>query len=935
MMSNGAAIHVDQGGLVHEAIAVCLDIINSKSGQSEAREKLLLLLDQILASQPESPSGISFTDPQDAHLSREPSFISPLGEEPSAALDSLGVLGRLAREAFNRVAPSTHRKRYGQFFTPATITALTCAAAIRSDSSSVIDPMCGTGAMLWAAHERFNYLHARGDVTGVEIDPLAARIAALPRSESDARGEGNTTVLHADAFLGTSGLTSHSGPDHHHGRYDAIVGNPPYVRYQNIASVLRGTSPTIVDAFQKQLYREPESVIAGTIIRASLIAHLLSEVDTSNPQRLARAAIDLLRSDGMQSGLDSVQTCWLRIVSNYSGLADLSLPAWLLTWLLARPNSIIAYVTTSSWKSRMYSRLLRYFMLRMLQPLLIIEQEGNTWFGDALIPTSLLVFRARTHAEVTIPLGDRARDDHAVRIVRIKREHNLADPTAFRNAAQVLSEQSLIHSATDLAACADEIIRSINGQEHNVETDLWSINMTSEESLINGLFHEDRVARHSRGTGISLQYLEGGREVAGQLRTSGGATVRQEIDLPQPLRQMLNITDIPREAFCLLKDYGVEVNQGLRTGCNPFFYVRQLGATDWAALFPGEEPLDVCAVLANPHDNPKQFLDLIACLRSLGGIVPDEEPDECLSSKMVMLSEEFGKKLAVLPTSCLKPAVRYQRELTYWSVHDSQELPGLAVVAGGFVHPADYEELSSYPKQWVDVWRHRDGLVQMPSAFAKYVSIASTRVVERNGKPMTIPELSAVAPNVRKPSRSVAEHLFTGEFSVPRRPAWWYTLPILPRHTGMVFMARVNDTSPHAYLNSITDPVLIDANFSTFSVATDTFSAEALFAFLNSRLVKTLLEITATPMGGGALKVEASHLRVLPIPTFDSESKHQLGQLGQELAKQPKNKDVSLIQLAIEDLVCRTVAAALSLDPTKLIQALEGFSMELQLRRKK
>lgn len=935
MISNGATIHLDQGGLVQEAIAVCLDVISSRSGQSEAREKLLLLLDQIFASQSESSSGISFTDPQDAHLSRQPPFISRRGEEPSTALDSLGVLGRLAREALNHVAPSAHRKRYGQFFTPATITSLTCAAAIRSDSSSVIDPMCGTGAMLWAAHERFNYLHARGDVTGVEIDPLAARIAALPCSEAGARGEGHTTVLHADAFLETSGLTSGLGSDHHHGRYDAIVGNPPYVRYQNIASVLRGTSPTIVDAFQKQLYREPESVVAGTIIRASLITHLLNEVDTSNPERLARAAIDLLRSDGTRAGLDPVQTCWLRIVSNYSGLADLSLPAWLLTWLLARPNSTIAYVTTSSWKNRMYARLLRYFMLRMLQPLLIIEQEGNTWFGDALIPTSLMVFRARTHAEVTIPLGDRARDDHAVRIVRIKREHNLVDPTAFRNAAQVLSEQSLIHSATDLAACADEIICSINGQEQNVESDLWSINMTSEESLINGLFHEDRVARHSRRTGVSLQYLEGDREVAGQIRTSGGATAPQEIDLPQPLRQMLNITDMPREAFCLLKDYGVEVNQGLRTGCNPFFYVRQLASPDWTALFPNEDPLNVCAVLANPRDNPKQFLDLVSRLSSFEAIVPDEQPDECLSSKMVLLSEEFGERLAVLPISCLNPAVRYQRELTHWSVHDPQELPDLAVVAGGFAHPVDYEELSSYPNQWVDVWRNRDGLVRMPSAFAKYVSIASTRVIERNGKLTTIPELSAVAPNVRKPSRSVAEHLFTGEFSVPRRPAWWYTLPILPRHTGMVFMARVNDASPRAYLNSITDPVLIDANFSTFSVSTETFSADALFAFLNSKWIKTLLEITATPMGGGALKVEASHLRVLPIPTFDSESKRQLGQLGQELAKLPKNKDMSSTKSAIEDLICRTVAAALSIDPAKLTETLERLSMELKLRRRR
>ncbi len=933
MISNGVAIHSEQGKLVQEAIVVCLDIINSKSGLSEAREKLLLLLNQIISYQYKPPARIRFTNHQHAHLYRQPSFITPQGER-ATALDSLGVLGRVAREAFNYIAPSTHRKRYGQFFTPATITALTCAAAIRSDSTSVIDPMCGTGAMLWAAQERFKYLDARGDLTGVEIDPLAARIALLPPYGADAYEESNTTVLCADAFLESSGLISGLGSDHHYGRYDAIVGNPPYVRYQNIASALRGTSPTIVEAFQKQLYRESESVVAGTIIRASLITHLLSEVDTSNPERLARATIDLLRSDGSRAGLDPVQTCWLRLVANYSGLADLSLPAWLLTWLLARPNSIIAYVTTSSWKNRMYARLLRYFMLRMLQPLLIIEQEGNTWFGDALIPTSLMVFRARTHGEATIPLGDRE-SDHTVRTVRIRRTHNLADPIAFRNAAQVLSKQSPIHSAIDLAACADEIIRSINEQEQDVESDLWSIKMTSEESLINGLLHEDKVARRSRRIGVSLHYLEGDREQEGQIITSGRATAPQEIDLPQPLRQMLSVTEVPREAFCLLKDYGTEVNQGLRTGCNPFFYVRQLAPSDWTALCPNEDPLSVCATLANPRDNPKQFLDLISHLGSFEAIVPDEQPDDCLPSKIVLLSEEFSKRLAILPISCLKPAVRYQRELTHWSVHDTQELPDLALVAGGFVHPADYEDLSSYPKQWLDVWRKRDGIVRMPSAFAKYVSIASTKMLERNGKLKTIPELSAVTPNIRKPSRPAAGPLPSSEISVPRRPAWWYTLPILPRHTGMVFMARVNDASPSAYLNSITEPVLIDANFSTFSVSAETFSAEALFAFLNSQWVKTLLEITATPMGGGALKVEASHLRVLPIPTFDSESKQQLGELGRELAKLPKNKDISPFKDAIENVVGRTVAVALDADLSKLTEVLGRFSLELKLRRKK
>ncbi len=37
-------------------------------------------------------------------------------------------------------------------------------------------------------------------------------------------------------------------------------------------------------------------------------------------------------------------------------------------------------------------------------------------------------------------------------------------------------------------------------------------------------------------------------------------------------------------------------------------------------------------------------------------------------------------------------------------------------------------------------------------------------------------------------------------------------------------------------------------------------------------------------MGGGALKVEAAHLRRFPVPTFDEEQLYKLSQHGDELA---------------------------------------------------
>src|SRR5205807_10454460 len=136
-----------------------------------------------------------------------------------------------------------------------------------------------------------------------------------------------------------------------------------------------------------------------------------------------------------------------------------------------------------------------------------------------------------------------------------------------------------------------------------------------------------------------------------------------------------------------------------------------------------------------------------------------------------------------------------------------------------------------------------------------------------------------------------------------------------PRHSGPVFMARVNDDSPCAYLNASSSRALIDANFSTLSLSTTQISAEALFALLNSIWVKSLLEVIATPMGGGALKVEAAHLRILPLPSLDCESITRLGGLGQNLAKLSRiHKDVPYIVQEIDETVAEQVATWLQID---------------------
>jgi hypothetical protein len=54
---------------------------------------------------------------------------------------------------------------------------------------------------------------------------------------------------------------------------------------------------------------------------------------------------------------------------------------------------------------------------------------------------------------------------------------------------------------------------------------------------------------------------------------------------------------------------------------------------------------------------------------------------------------------------------------------------------------------------------------------------------------------------------------------------------------------------------------------------------------MNSNWIQAILELSGTVLGGGALKVEASHLRRLPIPVMGDDTWEELEQLGKSLGR--------------------------------------------------
>jgi len=224
----------------------------------------------------------------------------------------------------------------------------------------------------------------------------------------------------------------------------------------------------------------------------------------------------------------------------------------------------------------------------------------------------------------------------------------------------------------------------------------------------------------------------------------------------------------------------------------------------------------------------------------------------------------FGIPQLTVPSECLRPVLRRQSELPDGFRISRSKLVGRVLALQDFVLPDDLN--SSQAK--------RNSLNTVPRELARFIKLVASTNTGTESEPRLIPALSAVCTNVRNADASN---------STP--PRFWYMLPAFTaRHQPDVFLARVNSGIPRTVLNA-SNPVLIDANFSTAWITeASVLDAFALLALLNSTWAVTAMELTASVLGGGALKLEATHLRRLPIPHLSRADFDQLSRLGRDLA---------------------------------------------------
>jgi len=674
---------------------------------------------------------------------------------------------RAAARAYEGALPPQQRKQLGQYFTGLPLGKLLAHLALDSDTRVVLDPMAGHGDLLDATWEAATERGISLDrLDGIEIDVMTADTCRSRLAEiADGSGPPAQQIIAADAFdpASVEKLPVRG--------YDLVITNPPYVRYQ----------------------ARPGNGTRAEKIRAGLVAIVTSRL----------------------SGAD--KDVWKELAEGYSGLADLSVPAWLLAAAMVRPGGRLALVVPATWRSRDYADVIRYLLLRCFSLECIVADEQPGWFSDALVRTHLIVARRLPEEDIANHLGSRTKfpENLWLQVAPQAAAARSLVGTAFTEPDPELQFAIWVRDGCKQSKCG------ISARLFNLQ-DEWA-----------GL--ENRITRRNwyhklECPGDDLPLFVSARSVS-------------RINVPDILKGTLPDGFSP-DALMTLQEAGVHVGQGLRTGCNRFFYVTGRGASG-------------------------------------AGMV------------RVEASSFFGHREFAVPEGALRPVLRRQSEIT--SMEDGRLPEGRVLDLRGWVLPEDYrmvvEAAAAYAACGEPLPR------TMPQELADYVRAAAAAPPE-GPDDKHIPDLSAVRTNVRVPRN--------GHFT----PRFWYMLPdFAPRHLPAAFVARINHGLPWTEVN-FESPLLIDANFSTFWGPEKGLTRYALKALLNSVWCRAFMEALGTAFGGGALKLEATHLRQLAVPVLSDEARADLAAAGRQLTRTTTEFQSRIDAIVLDAVLPRTSSLA-------------------------
>jgi adenine-specific DNA-methyltransferase len=141
-----------------------------------------------------------------------------------------------------RIESQADQKLRGGYYTSAGVAKWLCAWAIRSKEDRVLEPSCGDGSFLEAAVMRFLELGVSGAKVANQLRGIEIVMAEADLARSRLRGSlgsGARAAVQTEDFFGW--WQRNSEPN-----VDVVVGNPPFIRYQNFPEPHRTRAMSIM-----------------------------------------------------------------------------------------------------------------------------------------------------------------------------------------------------------------------------------------------------------------------------------------------------------------------------------------------------------------------------------------------------------------------------------------------------------------------------------------------------------------------------------------------------------------------------------------------------------------------------------------------------------------------------------------------------------------
>ncbi|MDQ3130622.1 MAG: N-6 DNA methylase, partial [Acidobacteriota bacterium] len=312
------------------------------------------------------------------------------------------IIGRI----FERLIPSEERHNFGQYFTDSDVVDLILKFCLKHESDKTLDPSCGSGTFLVRAYQHKKLMNKRlsheeilETIWGNDIAKFPASLSIINLAINDLSVDKNyPNIIKEDFFnikVGSDGIDLEawrtsvaqtlSGKERslvYPKQFDAIVGNPPYTRQEEISE--------------------------------------LAPEDVEYKENLIESAVKV---GGKK-------------IAELSKRAGIHAFFFVHGWKFLKEGGRFGFIVSNSWLDTDYGRGLQEFFLKHYKIVAIIESKVERWFSEADVNTCIVILEKCS--------DQTERDSNPARFVYLKKKlREFIPPTSDRKDEEVKRQHAI------------------------------------------------------------------------------------------------------------------------------------------------------------------------------------------------------------------------------------------------------------------------------------------------------------------------------------------------------------------------------------------------------------------------------------------------------------------------------------------------------------